>query len=532
MDNINPSSYIINDLIHHYEIAQYDKAESKALSITKDFPKHQLSWKVLAAIFIKKNKNAEALKANKEALKLNPEDHEVLNNLGLIFQKLGKFKESESNLKKAISLKPDFSQAYFNLGITSKILRRLEEAEKNFKTAVKFQPNYAQAYNNLGNLQKEMGRLKEAEASYTRAINLKPDYVKAYSNLGATQQELGKLEEAETNYSKAIALKPDYIESYSNLGVTLNKMGRLKEAEASYTKAIELNPNYAKALYNRSQLFFDKAKYELALRDADACASKEAKVLSLIALYKLGRIGEIYKRIEALSKVTPEDISIAAFAAFISKKEKKTTAYNFCPNPLDFIHVANLSSHVNDLVKYVEGIIEELDKIETIWEPFGKSTISGFQTLEGLNLFKNPSGKISQLKSIIISELQKYYMKFKNEPCSYIQKFPSINNIFGWNVILKHNGHQSTHIHPTGWLSGVIYLKVVPSKGKDEGAIEFSLNGKHYYDLNSPSLKFQPEVGDIVFFPSSLHHKTIPFTTNTDRIIISFDLIPDIESTI
>ena len=154
--------------------------------------------------------------------------------------------------------------------------------------------------------------------------------MKAYSNLGATQQELGKLEEAETNYSKAIALKPDYIESYSNLGVTLNKMGRLKEAEASYTKAIELNPNYDKALYNRSQLFFDKAKYELALRDADACASKEAKVLSLIALYKLGRIGEIYKRLRyALSKVTPEDISIAAFAAFISKKRKKNHSIQF-----------------------------------------------------------------------------------------------------------------------------------------------------------------------------------------------------------
>ena len=56
MDNINPSSYIINDLIHHYEIAQYDKAESKALSITKDFPKHQLSWKVLQQFLSKKIK--------------------------------------------------------------------------------------------------------------------------------------------------------------------------------------------------------------------------------------------------------------------------------------------------------------------------------------------------------------------------------------------------------------------------------------------------------------------------------------------
>ena len=206
--------------------------------------------------------------------------------------------------------------------------------------------------------------------------------------------------------------------------------------------------------------------------------------------------------------------------------EKKPTKYNFCPNPIDFIHTANLSSHVSELGTYVAGVIEELNKVETIWEPFGKSTIRGYQSLEGMNLFKSSSEKIAQLKSIIINELEAYYLKFQNEPCSYIQKFPTNNNLFGWNVVLKNNGHQSTHIHPVGWLSGVIYLKVVPSLGKDEGAIEFSLNSDRYHDDNSPSLTFHPKIGDIVFFPSSLHHKTIPFTTDTDRIIVSFDLLP------
>ena len=118
-------------------------------------------------------------------------------------------------------------------------------------------------------------------------------------------------------------------------------------------------------------------------------------------------------------------------------------------------------------------------------------------------------------------------MKFQNEQCPYIQKFPTTYNLWGWTVILKHQGHQTAHIHSSGWLSGVIYLKVVPSLDKNEGAIEFNLNGKYYQDTNSPSLTFQPEIGDMVFFPSSLHHKTIPFTTDTDRIIVSFDLIPE-----
>ena len=101
-------------------------------------------------------------------------------------------------------------------------------------------------------------------------------------------------------------------------------------------------------------------------------------------------------------------------------------------------------------------------------------------------------------------------------------------NLFGWHVELKSQGYQTAHIHPSGWLSGVIYLKVVPSKNINEGAIEFSLNGRHYSDINSPKEIYNPKIGDIVFFPSSLHHRTIPFTSDTNRIIISFDLIPDI----
>ena len=94
-------------------------------------------------------------------------------------------------------------------------------------------------------------------------------------------------------------------------------------------------------------------------------------------------------------------------------------------------------------------------------------------------------------------------------------------------MILKKQGYQEAHIHPSGWLSGVIYLKVVPSLDKNEGAIKFSLNGTNYSNYNSPELIYQPQLGDIILFPSSLHHRTIPFSTDTDRIVMAFDLMPD-----
>ncbi len=87
-------------------------------------------------------------------------------------------------------------------------------------------------------------------------------------------------------------------------------------------------------------------------------------------------------------------------------------------------------------------------------------------------------------------------------------------------------GYQGSHIHTSGWLSGVIYLKVVPSQDNDGGAIQFSLNGANYSHENIPQLTYQPKAGDMILFPSSLHHRTIPFSTDTERIVMAFDLMP------
>ncbi len=421
---LEPSQQQLNDLLKYYQTKQYDNAEKLAVSITKEFPKHPFSWKVLAA----------ALKQN------------------------GKIDQSLVASQKSVQLDPKDAEAYYNLGI----------------------------------VMQELGRLDEAEAIYKKAITLKPDH-KVYNNLGNVMQELGRLDEAEASYKKAITLKPDFIQ----------------------------------AIKNRWLLLFSQKRFEEALLDADLCISKGSRQLDLTTLYALGRIDEIYKRLEDRSKIDGENITVAAFASFIAEVEKKKTAYNFCPNPIDFVHNANLSTHINDSNKYIDELIHELDSVKKIWQPSKKTTVGGFQTLTGFNLFESPTGRIKQLKSIIINELDVYQKKYSNKSCSYIEKWPFQNYLNAWHVVLKKQGYQNPHIHPGGWLSGVIYLKVVPSLDKNEGAIEFSLNGEYYSNDSSPKLIYQPKLGDIVLFPSSLYHRTIPFSTNTDRIIVSFDLKPN-----
>ena len=436
---------------------------------------------------------SEAFKLYNYCINKGFNDHRVFSNYGAILKDLGKFQEAEFYLRKAVKLNPNVENYHYNLGLVLK----------------------------------DVGKLEEAEISTRKAIKIKSDDAEAHSNLGTILKDLGKLEEAEISIRKGIQLNPSLAEAHSNLGTILKDQGKLEEARNCYSKAISLKPDNTTFKMNRSKLYFDSEQFELALQDSDSLNSKESRAFSLTILYALGKIDEIYKRIEKTSKIDEENIMMAAFSSFIAEQEKKDTYNNFCRNPLFFLYFSNLSFHVGENSEFIQRIINELNELETVWDPANKATKKGFQTPAHINLFFNSPKYISELKKIIFNELDKYYLKYKEEDCTYIQKWPSKKDLNGWHVILKKQGYQEAHNHPAGWLSGVIYLKVVPPLGIDEGAIEFSLNGVNYSNPNSPQLVYKPKQGDIILFPSSLHHRTIPFSTDTERIVVAFDLLPN-----
>ena len=479
----------------------------------------------LAVQYHQNNNLQDAQNYYNKVLELDPKHLSAHNNLGGIFQKLGDPQKAKNCYERAIEINPNYVDAYNNLGIIFKELGKNQKAKECYEKAIKIDPNYVDAHYNLGIAFKELGDLQKAKDCYEKTIELNPNYENAHNNLGTIFQDLGEYQKAITCYEKAIAINPNYSNPYTNLGTIFLNLKEYQRAEDCYRKSIELKSNSPMALINKGKILFEKGEFELSLIDFDNCNNFDSRSWALSSLYALGKIDEIYKRIEENSQLDEKNIGVAAFSSFIAYKEKKNTTHNFCPNPIDFIHHSNLSSHLQNFNSFITEIIKELHNVNIVWEPFGKTTVRGFQSKA--NLFREPQKTVQNLKSIIITEIESYYLKFKNENCSFIKRWPSKYDLAAWHVILKKQGHQYPHIHPGGWLSGVIYLKVVPSFKKNEGAIEFSLNGKQYYDAESPKLLHLPKTGDIVIFPSSLHHKTIPFSADTDRISIAFDLVPN-----
>ena len=462
-----------------------------------------------------------------QILKINPNHESTLNNLGVLYKKLGQTQKAKDCFEKAIEINSNFLDAHYNLGTIFVELKDYQKARDCFEKAIKINPNHEATLNNLGIVFYELGETQKAMGYYEEAITINPNNAVALNNLGNILREFGEKQKAKSCYEKAIEIKPDHADAHNNLGVIYSDLEENQKAKDCFEKAIKINPNYQAALINRGKILFDKGEFELSLIDFDNCNNLDSRSRALSSLYALGHIDEIYKRIKKNSQLDEKNIRIAAFSSFITYKEKKSTNQNFCPNPIDFIHYSNLSSHIRNFNSLIIEVIKELHKVNVKWEPVNKTTIGGSQSKS--NLFIKPKKNIQNLKSIIIAEIETYYSKFKNETCSFIKRWPSKYDLTAWHVILKKQGYQRPHIHPSGWLSGVIYLKVVPSFKKNEGAIEFSLNGEYYYDAKSPKVLYSPKIGDIVLFPSSLHHKTIPFSTDTDRISIAFDLVPNLK---
>ena len=241
----NPSQEQLSSLFEYYQNGRFAEAEQLAVSITRKFPQHPWSWKVLGLVYNQMGQFGESLTATETFLRLEPQDAEGYSNLGATLKELGRLDDAVSSYNQAISLNGNFTGAHYNLGITLRELGRLDEAEASYTKAIALSPDNAGIHSNLGITLQEQGRLREAEASYRKAIALEPDKADAYYNLGSSLQEQGRLDEALLSYKNALVYQPKYIEALHNVSIVQRCMDDLAAEVSSLEKITLIDPeNY------------------------------------------------------------------------------------------------------------------------------------------------------------------------------------------------------------------------------------------------------------------------------------------------
>ena len=186
--------------------------------------------------------------------------------------------------------------------------------------------------------------------------------------------------------------------------------------------------------------------------------------------------------------------------------------------------IENLKDEFKFSDQFSNRLLKISEKLGSNWRL--RTTIKkGYQSSG--NLLDNPVLEIAELKKKIEKQISIYRKNYKNSDDHYITRWPNESELNGWYVKLKKQGQLKSHIHENGWLSGVFYIKVPKPLRKNEGSINLSLQGFDYpYDKNLPNLYYAPKPFDLILYPSSLFHYTVPFTSNDERHCIAFDLTP------
>ena len=468
----------------------------------------------------------EAKAVYQQVLDAEPDHADANHLLGVLAHQTGEAEIAVRLITRAVQKNPIIAGYHGNLGYALHALGRLDDAVASYQEALRIDPNLTQAHMNLGNALAQQGWQDDAIASYRKALGINPDFAQAHSNLGNALNARGQLDDAIASYREALRIDPEYAAAHSNLGSALADQGFLDDAIASYRKALGINPDFAQAHSNLGNALQKLGRFDEAITHFECIGTRIAKARVLECLYAAGRTAAYSEYLSELCRSDPVNIRAAAISAFAAHQWGAENPYPFCKDPLDFIYTANLKSALAPFDGFSARILEEIENAPALWEPTENAVRSGFHTMGNLFLMETP--EISVLQNVICERIEDYRSRYADRDNGLIRRWPDVAKLTGWHVKLVKSGHLVPHIHSSGWLSGVIYLKIPDNLEGDEGTIRFSLHGYDYPIRNNdiPSVQHVPKEGDLVLFPSSLFHYTNPFQSDEERHCISFDMYP------
>jgi len=437
-----------------------------------------------------------------------PEHPDALHLLAIIALHCGQDKQAVDLLARAVKLDPKHAAFHSDLGNALQACGELDEALGAFSTAVRLDPEAAHLHFNLGNVLNLKGQPEAALQAYRRAIEIAPDNSVFHNNFGNTLQELQRLDEAAQALARAVALDNRYVDAHYNLGMVQEARGNFEAAIGAYRKVLSLDPGHFAA-----QLRFIERLF-LSDRQADALAAADAG-LAVGAM----NVNAMVMKATVLAASDDRDAE-RAFVDFDRMLWSTSLAL-----PEQYASLEDFNRALADHVRTHPTLMTE---------PPDRTTRSGKQSGD---LLDGPLGPMGPWADAIRGAVEAYFKQLPrdaNHP--YLARRPSQWHLNAWGVVLSRHGHQLPHTHPSGWVSGVYYVKVPESvhdpARRREGWIEFGRPDPRFTCVRDPTVKvIEPAEGTVLLFPSYVWHGTLPFDSDEERISIAFDVQPDAWST-
>lgn len=151
-----------------------EKEDNCSSSITISTKSAQDLYNEAIEYYEKKRYN-DAINSNLEALKLAPNNPNILNNLASCYFKINQIQTAIDYWKKALEINPKSAKICNNLGIAYYQIDEIDKAIEYYQKAILYDPNFPDPYYNLASVYGYKGNYKEAIKNYNKYLEFNPD---------------------------------------------------------------------------------------------------------------------------------------------------------------------------------------------------------------------------------------------------------------------------------------------------------------------------------------------------------------------
>jgi tetratricopeptide (TPR) repeat protein len=312
--------------------------------VVKQDPQAIEVFRDIAQLSLRMGRPEAALKAAERVRELAPKDPASFIFIGNVQVAQGNLAKAAEAYEQALKLDPQNLNALENLGNYYSILDP-QKALVYYHKYLDIQPGEAEVYFQIGQLEQKLGNLKESQKAYEKSVELEPHQLASHLALAELFELQKSTPQAVEHYRAAIELQPHNVMIFVRLGHLFYESKDWDAAYSEFQNARSLAPDDASIAYWLARTCEERKQWGEAARYARQAyeRTKDNQFLPLAAYYLTldRKIPEAIAWLEKARKIDPNNANVLLFLGMDYleinkvKKAKEVLVHGVAKHPND-----------------------------------------------------------------------------------------------------------------------------------------------------------------------------------------------------
>lgn len=230
-----------------------------------------------ANILSKRGLHKEAISALQTALKLSPDDPDVLSMLGmeLLFEE--NFEEAKWIFMRCLQEDPEDYSSLYNLVYCFELLEKPNESISFLENFIDQNPYSEVAWHELGRQYFQIKEYSQAYRAFDYANLIDESFIGAYIEKGKVLEKLKKYNQAIDNYKITLQLDDPSSFALLRIGQCYEKLGKPNLAMRFYREAVHIDPLLDKGWLKITRFYIKKGQYQKALESVQKAVNLDGE---------------------------------------------------------------------------------------------------------------------------------------------------------------------------------------------------------------------------------------------------------------